>query len=236
MDVCMVIRQRLEELGLEERDLAGAAEVTESYISQLLTRKKLPPAPERTDIYEKMARILNLPPGKLSELAAHTRKEDLKRQWDGPPAPLLQGVRELILRKCVPDKQKEVREIFEKQPFGELERLVTQRLLEVVKRVARAELENREWLQQVARLSGRSYEEMRVSILEFLDTDVFNLSGVKCTDFLEPLIEFWNIDLATFTMETKLNRERLRNSSSSRKRPINLRKNWDSTSFFKTLP
>ena len=43
MDVCLVIKQRLEELGFEQRDLAAAAEVTESYISQLLTRKKLPP-------------------------------------------------------------------------------------------------------------------------------------------------------------------------------------------------
>ena len=40
MDVCLVIKQRLEELGLEQKDLAAAAEVTESYISQLLTRKK----------------------------------------------------------------------------------------------------------------------------------------------------------------------------------------------------
>ncbi|PYT48586.1 MAG: XRE family transcriptional regulator, partial [Acidobacteria bacterium] len=48
MDVCLVIKQRLEELGLEQKDLATAAEVTESYISQLMTRKKLPPAPDRT--------------------------------------------------------------------------------------------------------------------------------------------------------------------------------------------
>ena len=40
MDVCLAIKQRLEKLGLEQRDLATAAEVTESYISQLLTRKK----------------------------------------------------------------------------------------------------------------------------------------------------------------------------------------------------
>ena len=208
MDVCVVIRQRLEELGLEQRELAAAAEVTESYISQLLTRKKLPPAPDRTDIYEKMSKILKFPRGKLSELAAHRRKEELKRHWDDPPAPLLQGVRELILRKCIADKQKEVREIFEKQPFGELERLVTQRLLDVVKRVARAELESREWLQQVARLSGQSYEQMRVSILEFLDTDVFNLSVTNCSSFLEPLTQFWDIDLATFAVEIKLNGEK----------------------------
>ncbi|MDZ4340000.1 MAG: helix-turn-helix transcriptional regulator, partial [candidate division NC10 bacterium] len=40
-----MIRQRLEELGADQRDLATAAQVTESYISQLLTRKKSPPAP-----------------------------------------------------------------------------------------------------------------------------------------------------------------------------------------------
>ncbi len=45
MDVCVVIKERLEELGVEQKDLAAAAEVTESYISQLLTRKKSPPRP-----------------------------------------------------------------------------------------------------------------------------------------------------------------------------------------------
>ncbi len=50
MDVSFVIRQRLVELGLEQKDLARAARVTESYISQLLTRRKAPPAPNRTDM------------------------------------------------------------------------------------------------------------------------------------------------------------------------------------------
>jgi len=42
VDVSLVIRHRLTELGREQRDLAAAAQVTESYISQLLTRKKAP--------------------------------------------------------------------------------------------------------------------------------------------------------------------------------------------------
>jgi len=42
MDVCLVIKRRLEKLGLEQKDLATAAEVTESYISQLLSRRRLP--------------------------------------------------------------------------------------------------------------------------------------------------------------------------------------------------
>jgi hypothetical protein len=42
VDVYLLIKRRLEELGLEQKDLASAAEVTESCVSQLLARKKLP--------------------------------------------------------------------------------------------------------------------------------------------------------------------------------------------------
>src|SRR5216684_894420 len=201
-----VIKRRLEELGFEQRDLAAAAEVTESYISQLLTRKKAPPAPDRTDIYAKMEGFLKLPSGQLSQLAGGQRKEELKRKLEDAPAPLFKEVRELILRKCAPGKEKQIRAIFEKQPFGELERLVTQKLLDVVKTVAKHELSSETWLQSVARLRGQSYEAMRVSILEFLDTDVFNVSSENCASFLDPLIESWDIDLATFGMEIVLNR------------------------------
>lgn len=206
MDVSLVIKQRLKQMGVEQRDLAAAAEVTQSYISQLLTRKKLPPAPDRTDIYEKMGKFLKLPSGKLSKLAEHQRMEELKRNLGDPPKPLFKEVRELILRKCQPDKEKQIRAIFEKQPFGELERFVTQKLLDVIKRVAKGELESETWLHLVARLSGRSYEQMRVILLEFLDTDVFNISVENCVSFLDPLIETWDIDLATFAMEIVLNR------------------------------
>ena len=206
MEASLVIKQRLEELGLEQRDLAAAAEVTESYISQLLTRKKLPPAADRTDIYDKMEKFLKLPSGNLSNLAEHQRKEELRRSLGDPPPPLLKQVRALILRKCAPDKEKQIRAIFEKQPFGELERLVTQKLLGVVKRVAKEELESENWLHLVAQLSGRSYQQMRVILLEFLDTDVFHVSVENCVSFLDPLIESWDIDLVTFALEIVLNR------------------------------
>ncbi len=206
MDVCLLIKQRLTELGLEQKDLASAAEVTDSYISQMLTRKKLPPAPDRTDIYEKMATFLKLPSDRLSKVAALQRTEELKRNLADPPAPLFKEVRELILRKCVPDREKQIRAILEKQPFGELERLVTQKLLDVVKRVAKEELNSENGLHLIARLTGRSYEQVRVNLLEFLDTDVFNLSPQNCVSFLDPLIETWDVDLATFSMEVVLNR------------------------------
>ena len=205
MDVPFVIRHRLEELGLEQQELARAAHVTESYISQLLTRRKAPPAPNRTDIYDRMDKFLKLPSGELAKLADLQRREELKRELGDDPAPLFHEVRELILGKCNPEQQEHVRAIFEKQPFGELERLVTQTLLEVVKRVAKDELENDYWLRMVARLSRRSYEEMRVVVLEFLDTDIFHVSAENCVSFLDPLIESWDIDLATFGLEVVLN-------------------------------
>jgi transcriptional regulator with XRE-family HTH domain len=205
MDVCLVIQQRLNELGLEQRDLAKAAQVTESYISQLLTRKKAPPAANRTDIYEKMNAFLRLPKGHLAAMVEAQRQEDLKRKLADPLKPLYHEVREVVIRKCRPEKQKQVRGIFEKQAFGELERLVTQKLLDVTKRIARNELENDRWLRSVAKLRNQSYEEARTIILDFLDTDVFNISVAHCTTFLIPMIDSWDIDMATFAMKVLLN-------------------------------
>ena len=153
-----------------------------------------------------MGKLLKLPAGKLSELAESQRKQELKKSLGDPPTPLFKEVRALILSKCRPEKKEEVRAIFEKQPFGELERLVTQKLLDVVKGVAEEELESENWLHLVGRLSGRTYEQTRVNILEFLDTDVFNVSNENCVAFLDPLIESWDIDLGTFGMEISLSR------------------------------
>ena len=137
-------------------------------------------------------------------MVEHQRQEALQKTLAGPPAPLFKEVRELVLRKCAPEKEKQVRAVFEKQPFGEIERLVTQKLSDVVKALAKEELGNERWLRLVAQLIGRSYEEMRVMILEFLDTDVFHLSVAHCDSFLDPLIESWDVDLDTFAPKPAL--------------------------------
>jgi len=204
--IALLIRNRLKELGLGQRDLARAAHVTESYISQLLTEKKLPPAPNRTDMYDKIGQALKLPQSQLAKLADQQRREQLMKRLGDQPSPLLHDVRELILRKCHPGKTRQIRMIFEKQPFGELERFVTQKLLGVVKSVARQELDNATWLRKVARLSRKSYPQTRVTVLEFLNATIFDLSNESCIAFLNPLIESWDIDLATFCIEIVLNR------------------------------
>jgi transcriptional regulator with XRE-family HTH domain len=130
MDIALVIRQRLDELQLDQRDLARAASVTESYVSQILTRKKAPPAPERTDIYDRMDRFLKLPQGELARVAeAHLKEERMRRL--GEVAPLFPALRTLLLRKCARAEREAVRAVLERQSFGELERLVAQTLLQV---------------------------------------------------------------------------------------------------------
>ena len=120
MDVSQLVQQKLNELGLEQRDLADAAEVTESYISQLLNRKKMPPAPDRTDIYDRLGRFLKLPAGKLAGLADLQRNQELKKKVQSPPVPLVREVRELLLEKCKREKRRHIRAIFEKEPLANL--------------------------------------------------------------------------------------------------------------------
>jgi len=66
--------------------------VTESYISQLLSRKKAPPAVDRTDLYDRMDAFLEFPRGHLSSMVQAQRHEELKKKLAEPPAPLF--------RKC----------------------------------------------------------------------------------------------------------------------------------------
>jgi transcriptional regulator with XRE-family HTH domain len=204
MDIALLIRQRLKELGLEQKALANAIEVTESYVSQLLGRKKAPPAPARTDLYDRMGDFLKLPSGELARLAEIQRGEEMRKRVE-PPRPLFQECRQVILSKCDPEHRSEIASIFEKQPFGELERLVTQKLLDTAQGVAREELRSEDWLRLVAQMRSRSFEQIRVEILEFLDTDVFDVSAENWVSFLDPMIESWDIDLRTFGLEIVLN-------------------------------
>ena len=162
-----------------------------------------------------METFLKLPAGELARLAELERREAVKRILAEPPTPLLTSVRELMLRKCAPAKQPSIRAIFEREPFGALEHLVIQKLLDVVKKVAREELRDEAWLRRMARVGRRSYAQMRVIVLDFLETKALTISADHCVAFLDPLIESWDIELSTFGMEIVLNR-RLASAHSKR--------------------
>ena len=200
MNVSELIKHRLDNLGHEQRDLAAAAQVTESYVSQLLTGKKSLPAPSRSAIYEKIETFLRLPMGTLARLAETQRAAELKRKISEPAVPLFKEIRELILQKANFDRAPQLRSIFAKEAFGEIERLITQKLLDLAKEIAREEWKNENWLRALARRNHTGDEEMRVTVLEFLETDVLDLSVQNFIYFLDPLIESWDIDLTTFAM------------------------------------
>ena len=108
MKFSALVKSRLAKLGHGQNDLARAAQVTDSYISQLLGARKVPPGRERTDIYPKMEAFLQLAPGELGRLAEIERTEELKRRLGRTAEPMFQQFRDLILGKCVPEKRVEV--------------------------------------------------------------------------------------------------------------------------------
>jgi transcriptional regulator with XRE-family HTH domain len=205
MSFSALVKSRLTTLGYGQKDLARAVRVTDSYISQLLTRRKAPPGRDRTDIYTKMEDFLQLKPGELSKLAEIERTEKIRRKLGEAPEPLFREFRDLVLRKCVPEKRDEVGAVFAGQPFGTLEQLVTRKLLQVVQRIARQELDSENWFRLAARVGGLSHEELRVIVLEFLDTDIFQVSNESCIAFLDPLVEAWNVDLDSLRLDILLN-------------------------------
>jgi hypothetical protein len=75
----------------------------------------------------------------------------------------------------------------------------------VVKEIAQKQLVNDKWLRRMGQLGHRSYEQMRVTIHEFLNEEIFNLSPRNCVALLQPIIQSWDIDLTTFGMDIILN-------------------------------
>jgi transcriptional regulator with XRE-family HTH domain len=203
MDFVTFVRQRLEELALGQRDLAFAADVTESYISQLLSRKKLPPLPNRTDIYDKLSRLLRVPRDELARLAALQHHHALDRTWRAEPEPLFGPMRELVLRKCRPATQAAMRAIFEKEPFGNVERLITRTLIESIREEARDHARDEKWLQSIAADSALSYRKMRVRLIDLLDSDPAASVG-DFSYFIEPLLRSWDFDAQSFALTVQL--------------------------------
>ncbi|HVR44654.1 MAG TPA: helix-turn-helix transcriptional regulator [Thermoanaerobaculia bacterium] len=203
MDFAFVVRQRLDELGFGQRELAAACEVTESYISQLLGRKKLPPLPNRTDLYEKMSRLLGVPRDELARLAALQHHEVVDRTWRAAPAPRLGPMRELILQKCRAASQPAMRSIFEKEEFGYVEQLITRALIEAVRDEARAHARDEQWLRSISANARNSYRTMRVRLIDLLDSD----PAVSIGDyslFIDPMIRSWEFDLHRFSLTIRL--------------------------------
>src|SRR6185369_15206292 len=73
-----LLRRRLKETKRTLEELAEAVEVPPEYVADLISGKRRPPLPGRTDIYERMTRFLGLGRTDLAACATAERAESKK--------------------------------------------------------------------------------------------------------------------------------------------------------------
>lgn len=192
------LKERLKLKKRTTKELAEAAEVPEDYIEQLISGKRRPPLPSRTDIYEKITRFLEFGRNDLAAVAsaerAATASVDTK-----PPA---SGSWEMLLELCDPETAREL----ERRARGgdsELAGLI-QRVLGVAQGSVRRTLDDQIGLRIAAAQGGNTYEALRLRVLEFLDATPGTLSAEDVTHFVKPRISKWDADLASGVLKVVL--------------------------------
>ncbi|PYO97628.1 MAG: hypothetical protein DMD60_06185 [Gemmatimonadetes bacterium] len=197
--VGQLVRRRLKELKRTSRELAEAVQVSEGFIAELVTGRRRPPAPSRSDIYAPMTKFLKLHRNDLPTCA--------KVELDGSVASkrrLDPDVRKRLLDLCEPTKARTLMRRFAAKSGVELERLVGQRLLEVAQSFVRRQLDDEVGLRVTASRDGVTFLAVRMKLMEFLDLPPDALTPKDFEDFLRPRIGFWDIDLETRAMRIVL--------------------------------
>lgn len=196
--VGQLVRRRLRELKRTPRELAEAMRVSEAYIADLVAGRRRPPAPG-SDLYAPMGKFLRLHRNDLPTCARAERSTAGTRLRR--PAP---EVRRLLLELCQPGKARLLGRRLAKPDGAELECLIVQRLLEVARGFVSRQLEDEVGLRVAATREGRSYLDVRMRLLEFLDVTADSVTARDCEDFVRPRIASWHIDMDTRAMRIVL--------------------------------
>ncbi|MGH7547178.1 MAG: helix-turn-helix domain-containing protein [Gemmatimonadales bacterium] len=196
--VGQLVRRRLRELKRTPRELAEAMRVSEAYIADLVAGRRRPPAPG-SDLYAPMGKFLRLHRNDLPTCARAERSTAGTRLRR--PAP---EVRRLLLELCHPGKARLLGRRVAKPDGAELECLIVQRLLEVARGFVSRQLEDEVGLRVAATREGRSYLDVRMRLLEFLDVTADSVTARDCEDFVRSRIASWDIDMDTRAMRIVL--------------------------------
>ena len=209
-----LLRQRLKELKRTSKDLAEALEVPTSYIDDLISGRRRAPLPGRTDLYERMTSFLRL--GR-NDLVNRARAE---RAGSAAESAVPQAeVRKLLLELCEPATPKQLERRRSRAGWSELSSLL-ERVVGVTQGAVRRTLDDQIGLRLSASHSGRSYEDMRLRVLEFLDATPDTVTIDHLTEFVQPRIARWDVDLPTGVLRVVLRaqepRERVRRAPAGR--------------------
>ena len=195
-----LMRRRLKDLQRTPRELAEAVQVPEAYIADLLAGRRRPPAPGRTDVYDRMTKFLRLHRNDLPTCARVEREG----HDGGQRRPDLK-VRGLLLELCEPAKARVVsRRLAGKKGNVVLEILIAQRLLEVAQGFVRRQLDDEVGIRVAASREGCTHIDMRLRLIDFLDATPDSLTVTDHEAFVRPRIAVWDIDLETHTMKIVL--------------------------------
>ena len=196
--VGQLLRRRLRELKRTPRELAEAVQVSEDYMADLVSGRRRPPAPGRSDLYAPMTKFLRL---HRNDLPTCARAERAAAVAAGRPDP---EVCRQVLELCAPERQRLLQRRFARPEGVELERVIVGRLLLVAQGFVNRKLEDEVGLRMAATRDGCTYLEARMRLLEFLDADSASLTPRDCEEFLRPRINTWDIDLETHAMRIVL--------------------------------
>ncbi|MGH7538896.1 MAG: hypothetical protein ACREMF_09690 [Gemmatimonadales bacterium] len=193
-----LVLRRLRELKRTPRELADAARVSEAYITELVAGRRRPPAPG-SDVYVTMGKFLGLHRDDLPSCARAERAAD--RPGRRRPAP---EVRRLVLELCDPQQARTLGRRLARPDGAELEWVIVARLLEVARGFVTRRLEDEVGMRVAASREGRSYLDIRMRLLEFLDAVPDSVTMEDCEDFVRSRIAAWEIDLESRAMRILL--------------------------------
>ena len=194
-----LMRRRLREMKRSAEELAAAVEVPTEYIDGLIAGSREPPLPGRTDVYERITSFLRL--GRR-DLSACIPAERTGGAGAASPAPGLQ-VRRMLLALCAPETARELEQRRTRRGNAELVDLI-RRVLDVAQGAVRRVLDDHIGLRLAAAERGSSYVEMRFRVLDFLDATPATLTVSALTEFLQPRIALWDVELETGVMRVVL--------------------------------
>jgi len=187
MTIRKLLHERLAETQRSPADLAIAVDLPDRYVTELMSGRRRPPLPSRTDVYEKMTRFLRLGRNDLAEVATAERAEaGIDKRAPDPK------VRAQILELCATDTAEQLTQRAKKDD-AEIVDLIS-RVLGVVQGNARRSLDAQIPLRIAATRTGQTYQETRLHVLEFLDTSPATLTLDHLIDCVRPQIASWDVD------------------------------------------
>lgn len=205
--VGVLVRRRLQEISRTAEDLAEAVEVPLEYIEEVIAGTRLP-APGRSDIYERITAFLRL--GR-NDLLNCVPPEGTPGRVSGPGP----QVRRLLLALCEP-KTAEALERRRAQHGGAEMMGLCRRLLDVAQGAVRRVLDDHIQLRLAAAECGRTYPDMRLKVLDFLDATPATLTVTALNEFLAPRISRWDVELETGVLRVVLRTWERRRASKGR--------------------